>query len=83
MDPRINGTLCTGTVRKPCLPGDCRSVYLFLNFTIVSRLFRYCEANLESIPFAAILLGPSRRKKVIEGEEVPKCEMPIRRICEA
>ena len=34
VDLRINGTLQTGAVRKPHLPGS-KSVYLFLEFTIV------------------------------------------------
>lgn len=34
VDLSINETLCTSTVRKPCLPWEGESVYLFLSFTI-------------------------------------------------
>ncbi len=42
-----NETLCTSTVRKPCLPRKGESVYFFLRFTIIDH--RY-SARLESVP---------------------------------
>ena len=37
VDPIITWTLNIGSVRKPNLPGETESVYLFLEFTIIGH----------------------------------------------
>ncbi len=73
-DLRINETLCTSTVRKPCLPREGESVYLFLSFTInyLDTLSRKLEKLQFKVAYVFCTLHNSLFTTLIKGHQ-PFC----------